>query len=325
MDEKHFEKSSLSLDAFPTHCKNPFLKLSQKQKYVIVYSTLTFLVLLALICSAMAFLSFDTKAGFNPSEMPTPSSENNDFAVTAPISPHVTVRYHGKILGTFKGDGVSVGTVIEHFGITLSENDTVNHPLDSEIWYGMEIFIDEITYAETFVTKEIPYETVEIPSQNIPRGERCVSVEGQTGQVGQVIRTKYVNGVETDAETTVEDVYVPVINEEILVGSGGTFTAPDGQEYSYSYYLDVVATAYTHTGNLTYSGTVAQVGVIAVDPNYIDLGSNVYVIGNYGDYGVCRAEDIGGGIKRCRIDVFLDTEEECVIFGRRNMRCYILD
>lgn len=114
------------------------------------------------------------------------------------------------------------------------------------------------------------------------------------------------------------------ISQEIPADMGGIFVAPDGKEYEYSYYVDVTATAYTHTGNPTYMGTVAEVGVVAVDPSNIALGSEVYVIGSYGDYGVCRAEDIGGGIKGGRIDVFLDTEEECVNFGRREMRVYVL-
>lgn len=115
------------------------------------------------------------------------------------------------------------------------------------------------------------------------------------------------------------------IYQEAPADMGGIFVAPDGKEYKYSYYVDVTATAYTHTGNPTYMGTVAEVGVVAVDPKNIALGSEVYVIGSYGDYGVCRAEDIGGGIKGARIDVFLDTEEECVSFGRRKMRAYVLE
>jgi 3D (Asp-Asp-Asp) domain-containing protein len=107
-------------------------------------------------------------------------------------------------------------------------------------------------------------------------------------------------------------------------GEGGVLVTPSGERYEFSYYIDVTATAYTHTGSPTYTGGVAEVGVIAVDPRNIELGSSVYVIGEYGDFGLRRAEDIGGGIKGARIDVFLDSEEECIAFGRRKMRAFIL-
>ena len=189
----------------------------------------------------------------------------------------------------------------------------------------MNINVDKVEWVEEIITEEIPFETIEIPSQTVAKGKREIKTEGVVGTKGKSISHKIVNGEEVPEENIEKEIYTSPVNEEVYVGTGGVFTSPDGTEYNYSYYIDVTATAYTHTGNLTYSGTVAEVGVIAVDPRYIELGSNVYVIGNYGDYGVCRAEDIGGGIKRYRIDVFLDTEEECVIFGRRKMRCYVLE
>ena len=85
--------------------------------------------------------------------------------------------------------------------------------------------------------------------------------------------------------------------------------------------LKVSATAYTHTGNRTATGTVARVGIIAVDPRVIPLGTRVYVEG----YGYATAEDTGGAIKGNRIDIFLNSNAECVNWGRRSVKVYILD
>ncbi|MEE0777234.1 MAG: 3D domain-containing protein, partial [Bacillota bacterium] len=52
----------------------------------------------------------------------------------------------------------------------------------------------------------------------------------------------------------------------------------------------------------------------------IPLGSKLYVEG----YGVCTAEDTGGLIKGNRIDVFLNTEEECDAWGVKSVKVYIL-
>lgn len=63
------------------------------------------------------------------------------------------------------------------------------------------------------------------------------------------------------------------------------------------------------------------VSTIAVDPNVIPLGSKVYVSG----YGVAIAADTGGAIKGNIIDVFLNSYEECMSWGRRNVTVQILE
>lgn len=243
---------------------------------------------------------------------------------TTAIFPKTAVYYHGVRLGEYEGEDITVAGVMEQFNITLGENDVINYNPNDSLFYGMTINVDEVKYVEETYDVGIPYDVIEIESQTVPKGTRVVQREGVMGMTQQVVKNKYVNGELVEEISNFERRIEPV-NEEVLVGVGGVFTAPDGTSYNYSYYLDVTATAYTHTGDPTYMGTVAEVGVIAVDPRNIALGSDVYVIGNYGDYGLCRAEDIGGGIKGKRIDVFLDTEAECVRFGRRSMRAYVIE
>ena len=73
-----------------------------------------------------------------------------------------------------------------------------------------------------------------------------------------------------------------------------TITTSNGTTYTYSQKLTVKATAYSCEGytGYTYSGTVARVGAIAVDPNYIPLGTKMYIVSNDGQYvyGYCVAE-----------------------------------
>ena len=258
------------------------------------------------------------------------AASNLSAAIEAPVEatsaifPKTAVYYHGVRLGEYEGEDITVAEVMGKFNIALGPDDVVNYGLDESLFYGMTINVDEVIYEEEVVNTGIPFDVIEIESQTVPKGERVIQREGSMGSRQQVVRNKYVNGELVEEMASFER-YIAPVNEEILVGVGGVFTAPDGTEYNYSYYLDVTATAYTHTGDPTYMGTVAEVGVIAVDPRNIALGSDVYVIGNYGDYGLCRAEDIGGGIKGKRIDVFLDTEAECVRFGRRKMRAYVME
>lgn len=85
--------------------------------------------------------------------------------------------------------------------------------------------------------------------------------------------------------------------------------------------MEVEATAYSHTGYRTATGTYPKVGTVAVDPRVIPLGCCLYVEG----YGYGRAEDTGRLIKGNRIDVFFDTEAEALKWGRRRTRVYLLE
>ncbi|WP_052476318.1 3D domain-containing protein [Cohnella kolymensis] len=96
--------------------------------------------------------------------------------------------------------------------------------------------------------------------------------------------------------------------------------------------IEMVVTAYTagpeSTGKrpgmkgygITYTGTRAKVGVCAVDPEYIPLGSSLFVEG----YGYCRAEDTGGKVDGYHVDVFLDKVSDAMKFGREKRKVWIL-
>lgn len=64
----------------------------------------------------------------------------------------------------------------------------------------------------------------------------------------------------------------------------------------------------------TYTGVMPQAGItVAVDPNLIPLGSQLYING----LGVRYAQDTGGKIKGNNIDVFVDTTAEAIKLGRQ--------
>ncbi len=85
--------------------------------------------------------------------------------------------------------------------------------------------------------------------------------------------------------------------------------------------MTFTATAYTWTGYRTATGTWPSRGTVAVDPEVIPLGTQLYVEG----YGPAVAADTGGDIVGNRIDLYMDTEDECWAFGRRNVRVKIIE
>lgn len=102
--------------------------------------------------------------------------------------------------------------------------------------------------------------------------------------------------------------------------------------------MRMTATAYGYNGNgpwgtRTASGTKVRLGVIAVDPRVIPLGTKVLITG-YKSHPLLPppqegllaiAEDTGGAIKGNIIDIFLPTSEAgCSSFGRQSVRLIIL-
>ena len=84
------------------------------------------------------------------------------------------------------------------------------------------------------------------------------------------------------------------------------------------------STAYTG-GSLTAMGLKPVhnpdgISTVSVDPSVIPLGSKVYVSG----YGVAIASDTGSAIKGNIIDVYFNTHNECISWGRRQVEVTVL-
>lgn len=80
--------------------------------------------------------------------------------------------------------------------------------------------------------------------------------------------------------------------------------------------------AYTHSGNPTASGVMPKVGHCAADQINgvtVPFGSRITLP----DGRVLTVTDRFGGNYNNRLDVFMDSENECWKFGRRNLVCEV--
>ena len=81
------------------------------------------------------------------------------------------------------------------------------------------------------------------------------------------------------------------------------------------------ATAYTWTGNRTTTGTWPSRGTVAVDPLVIPLGTELHIEG----YGPAVALDTGGDIQGQIIDLYMDSYQECIEWGRRQVEVRVME
>ncbi len=283
-------------------------------------------ILLSLVCISVGVYAISDSLDADTQVIENEISDNAGIAIY-PFVPDikVTVDYKGIEYYTFGTPELTVAQLLAYLDIDLSPSDTLNCSLDDLTYNGMFIDIDVNTVKTVTYTEEIAYTTRVIGVDTIPKGTREIVQKGQNGSRETVINYYYVNGELSKNEKVSESVIVQPVQEIIYEGIGGAFINDKGEMIEYSHYIDVVATAYGG-GGITFSGKVVAEGMIAVDPTVIPLGSKVYVTGDYADLGICYAEDTGGYIKGNRIDVYMEASvEEQLLFGRRDMRVYIME
>ncbi len=119
-------------------------------------------------------------------------------------------------------------------------------------------------------------------------------------------------------------------DENTSDNGGQTFTDSQGNTVAYKEVLTGSGTAYyADAGALTATGRRAQYGVVAVNPNIIPYGSQLYIVSNDGQvvYGYAVAGDTGGALMdgSAIVDLFYPTYDECCQFGRRDVTIYVVE
>ena len=244
------------------------------------------------------------------------------------LSVPITIVADGKTY-TMESQPITVADALSQYGIVVGENDLLSQPLLSYIYEETTIEVDRIDVRTETVDEYIEQPETEVEYSYLAAGVRATITEGSPGIDRNTYEVTYSDGEEISRVLlSTERIREP---EERVVGVGpadstGTATmamatTDDGASFYYKNSFSVEATAYTWTGNTTATGTWPKVGTIAVDPDVIPLGSKVYVSG----YGFAVAEDTGGAINNNIIDLYMDTYEECIQWGRRQTTIYILE
>ncbi|OPZ64423.1 MAG: Cell wall-binding protein YocH precursor [Firmicutes bacterium ADurb.Bin506] len=177
----------------------------------------------------------------------------------------------------------------------------------------------------------IPNSIQHVNDSRLDKGQTRVVKAGAAGvreQMVLVVTDQYGQRSETVMREWVSSLPEPAV---IAVGTRPplrTLLTSRGS-YSYRQVLNMVATAYEpgptscgeYANGYTAIGLKAAPGIVAVDPKVIPLRTRLYVEG----YGPAIAGDVGGAIKGNRIDLLFETVEECLAYGRRRVKVYILE
>ena len=96
-------------------------------------------------------------------------------------------------------------------------------------------------------------------------------------------------------------------------------------------YVDTISgksCAYTaDPGALMSTGKAVFQGYVAVDPNIIPYGSELYIVADDGEvYGYAIAADTGYSVRQGHIvvDLFMDEYNDCIHWGAKNVTIYVL-
>ncbi len=190
-------------------------------------------------------------------------------------------------------------------------------PIEDEmmkVTQGMQIHVVPYTAKMVNHVESIPVHYRKWYDSSLAPGEEVIVQEGVPGkrQVemeefvsdGKVIRT-------IEADVKVLDEGIPGIMKTgsvedtegfVKIMQASAYHPSDGNGYG-----------------ITATGTRAGHGTIAVDPRVIPLGTRVFIP----NYGHAVAADTGGAIIGDRIDLCMETFEECYNFGRRNVEVFV--
>ncbi|WP_028307161.1 3D domain-containing protein [Desulfitibacter alkalitolerans] len=214
----------------------------------------------------------------------------------------------------------TAANILMQAGIELGELDKVTPQLDTEIVQPQRIKVTRVVEQTEVLKEVIPKETEYKEDSNLDKGVTKVVKEGKDGERVLIYHVTVIDGQEDQRVLVEEKILSQPVNRVVAKGVRDRVTIGTVSR-SYRTAVTMVATAYTHTGNPTFTGVMPKRGTVAVDPNVIPLGREVFVEG----YGLAVAQDIGSSIKGNRIDVFMDTLEEARKWGRKTVKVYILD
>lgn len=240
---------------------------------------------------------------------------------------------------TLKTSNETVEQLIARAGIELGSDDIINLPQNHVVVDGDVIDITRVEYVDRVTVEVLPYETVEEYSNLLPIGTTEVT-PGQNGIKRITTREKYIDGelvseTVVAAEITREPVAEVITYGRALATPISKKDSPDlvlvnGLPKDYEYIVSGKGVAYTAPeGAGTYTGRKLEVGTVAVNPDIIPFGSELYIVSQNGKhvYGYAIAADTGY-LEEVVVDLFMGITatnyDDACAWGAKQVDVYVL-
>lgn len=237
--------------------------------------------------------------------------------------------------------GGTVKETLTKAGVTLGEFDRVDRKFSDKVYDGMKIGVTRVSYTERTENEVIPFETEYVDNTNLVIGYENTLQAGSDGERVRTYKDMYVNGVLTETELLSEDVLTEAVTEKIERGTAcaapyakmsdpSALKLVDGVPENYTRIVSGKATAYSSPKKnpLTASGRPAVVGTVAVNPNVIPYGSELYIVSQDRKhvYGYAIAADTGLGMMQGTVaaDLFCSSYRDSCIWGAHYVDIFVI-
>ncbi|MEG2289493.1 MAG: 3D domain-containing protein [Clostridium sp.] len=226
----------------------------------------------------------------------------------------------------------TVKAMLEAESIEVGQEDKINPSIDEILTSGMLVEVTRVNRELLDEVQSIAFETETRNNSELKQGIEQIIQEGADGERTITTEVVYENGREVNRRVVEEKVSKNPIKKILDIGTLATIRpsrGDSGEEFAYSSMITCTSTAYTSdrgdSGTITATGTTVRrnpngYSTVAVDPRVIPLGTKLYIEG----YGLAIAEDTGGAIIGNKVDVYVNSYEEAINWGRKTVKVYIL-
>lgn len=244
----------------------------------------------------------------------------------------VSIKVDGEVFWCAAVGG-TVKEIIEREEIPFSGEDIIMPSLEEALIEDMEIQIVRVSSELITIKESMPFDIITRKNPKLEKGFTRTIAKGTPGTKEVIQRVIYHDGNEFSRAIEFEKVIKEPKHKIVEQGTLDTVVTSRGETLRFKSAFLMEATAYDAcvkcTGKnpgdkyygITRMGIPVRPGIIAVDPSVIPLGTRVYVEG----YGLALAADTGSAIKGNRIDLYMETHQEALRFGRRKVKLYILE
>lgn len=144
------------------------------------------------------------------------------------------------------------------------------------------------------------------------------------------------NVYEIESETVIQETEEKIMSEYNIPLDKDEIRSVSRGDYTRYIPIKAIVTAYAPydnksgicndgTPDTTATNTKPEYGTLAADPKRIPYGTRIYVP----EYGYGTVEDTGSALRKdkdnIRIDVYMDTYEEAIEWGKKEMIIYIIE